>query len=158
MKIRATKANPGRIKIKGPGVNLWVEPFGNDGKPGKWIEVPDNVPQVDAIVNKFRDGGHIEVQGFVKMRSPVITQCAGDPRCQDEIVDKTLNMCYHHAMKLYRAEERARTDETVALAVSEITKARDLAEKENDKSKKTVSASNSRAKKTVKKKVAKPKE
>jgi len=157
MKIRATKANPGRIQIKGPGVKKWVEPIGPDGKPGKWIDVPDNVPQVDATVNKFRDGGQIEVQGFVKLRSAVITQCAGDPRCPDQIVDKTLNMCYHHAMKLYRAEEKARTDEAVALAVDAIKKAQASAEKDNEKSKTTISASNSRVKKTVKKKVVKPK-
>ena len=154
MKVRATLASPGRIKIKGQGVSKWVEPVGLDGKPREWVELPDN-EAVRAMVEKYRTGGQIEVQGFVKMRSSVIVQCAGDPSCPDSIVDKKLGMCYHHAMKLYRDADRAKSDEALALAEAKIEKLTNEAMKAKEAAEKSASMANEKAEKAAKAKAAK---
>ena len=163
MKIRATESNPGRIHIKRagdgnvPSVNLWIEPVGLDGKPGKWVEIHDSNKAALALVERHRQAGSIEVEGFIKRKSSAITQCAADPRCTQPIVSKELNMCHHHMMKLHRAVDKAKTPEQLAVAEDILEKAVNAAEKQNESSKVSAKAANAKIEKAEKEpKVKKP--
>jgi hypothetical protein len=135
MKVRATKAMPGRLHIKVIGtVSKWIEPFPLDGKPGKWVDLPDGNADVDKLVDMYHEGGQLEVSGRVTFRSFQITQCAGSPNCTEPIASKDFNLCYHHMMKLYRGLDKSKTDEEVAVAEDKIAKAAEQAEKDNAKS------------------------
>jgi len=158
MKIRATKASPGAIKIKVNGVvSKWIQPIGLDGKPGKWVDIPDGNEEVDRKVALYRNGGQIEVEGFVKMRPSIITQCAGSPNCTEPIANKDVNMCHHHTMKLYNAADKAKEDDAIAIAESKIEKAEIAAEKETEKVKSSAKTANNRTKKSEEKKTQKKK-
>ena len=161
MKIRATESNSGRIHIKRagnenvPGINVWVEPVGLDGKPGKWVEIHDGNKAAVALVERHRMAGSIEVQGFIKRKSSAITQCAADPRCTQPIMSKSLNMCHHHMMKLYRAIDKSKTPEELAVAEDKLEKAIVAADKQNESSKASAKTANARIEKAEKKPVVK---
>lgn len=137
MKIRATEASPGVIHFKFPkgpgfpGINKWVQPFRLDGKPGEWIDIPDSNVAACNHARRYREGGQLEIQNFTKVKSFVITQCAGSPNCTMPIVDKSLNMCYHHAMKLISAVDRAREDDVLAVALGKLDEAKAAAREAN---------------------------
>lgn len=154
MKVRATKASPGRMHIKVPGaIAKWIEPVGLDGKPGKWTELPDGNPAIDALVDRYHGAGHLEVEGRVTFRSFEITQCAGSPNCTEPIASKEFNLCYHHLMKLLGGVDKARTDEQAAVAEDKVQKAAKAAEKANASAKNKQESQ--KKKKTAAKKPAK---
>ena len=153
MKIRATESNPGRIHIKRagdgnvPSINIWLEPVPLDGTPGKWIEIHESNEAAVALVERHRLAGSIEVQGFIKRKSSTITQCAGDPRCTQPIVNKELNMCHYHMMKLHRGVDMAKTPEQLTVAEDKLEKAVIAAGEQSENSKTSAKSVNAKIEK-----------